>query len=176
MGGTLASGDGAVMAETALLIGFAMVKRRDQWPPGVGGMTSIAQIAGQWMITRFKRARTDAVVTTGAGAGLSGHRGVIKSHAQPGIGVMASIALCSGGDVIKTFTSGHRTVMAGIARCRGLGVINGYGKGSPAGTGGMTSIAIIRGQRMGSALADCDGAVVAEGALLISFDVIKRRD
>ena len=68
------------MAETALLGGLIMRKRRDHRNPGVCGMTRIAKIAGQWMIARFEGTRTDTVVTTGTGAGLTCHRGMIKRY------------------------------------------------------------------------------------------------
>jgi hypothetical protein len=143
MPSTLARGYIAVMAENALLGGLVMRKRCYHRSPGVSGMAGIAQVAGQWMITRFERARAYSIVTSGAGTGLSGHRGMIEHNTQPSIGVMATVARCGGRNVSRPFTGGNVAVMATVTRRSGLRVIDRLLQGSPAGSGDVATVAVI---------------------------------
>ena len=98
----LTDGYGAVMAEATLLISFGMGKRRGHRQPDGGGMASVAQITGQWVIAGFEGAWTDTVVTAGASAGLPRHGRVIKRSRDPSGNQMTHIALCGGSNVIET--------------------------------------------------------------------------
>ena len=59
--------------------------------PVVAGMTPFAQVGGDGMTRRFKGARTDAVMTSGAGTGLARHQGMVERRSLPGVGVVAGV-------------------------------------------------------------------------------------
>jgi hypothetical protein len=74
----------AVMAENTLFCGLVVRKWRNHRGPSIGGMTSVTQIAGQWMVTRFEGARTHAIMASGTGTSLTGDGSVIKGCRNPG--------------------------------------------------------------------------------------------
>ena len=55
-------------------------------------MTRVTQITGQWMTAGFESARTHAIVTARAGAGLTGDCGVIERTDEPGGSGMTTVA------------------------------------------------------------------------------------
>ena len=81
MSRTLSSGNVTVVTTTALLRRLSMVERHNDRRPHIGGMASVTQITGQWMIGRLEGTGTDAIVASRTGAGLPGNSGVIEhSH------------------------------------------------------------------------------------------------
>ena len=78
-----ARSDAAVMAEDALLTGLAVIEWQDNRQPLRGAMAGFAQVAGQWVVTRFKGKGTGTVVSTGAGTGLPRHCGMVKRCRSP---------------------------------------------------------------------------------------------
>ena len=167
---------GAVVTVTALIGGLVMGKRYDYRHPHIAGMTGFAHVAGQRVCPRLEGARTDAIVTTGAGTRLPCYGGMIKGHAQPGGGVMADVALLRRGDVGRAFARGDAAVMARVAGGRGLRMVNGQGKREPARTGGMAGLTLIRRQRVGGRLIGGVSAGMTSGAAVGGLCVIKRRD
>ena len=85
-------GNDVVMAVGALIRGLAVVNGLQRGSPGIGGMTTITQIAGQRMGDGLKGGPADTVMTTALGASLPGDQGVIEYGTQPAIGVMTRIA------------------------------------------------------------------------------------
>ena len=63
-------------------------------------------------------------MTTRAGTGLTGNRGMIKSSTQPGGGIMTLITGQSGCYMGRTFTGGDDIVVAVLTGIGGLGMIN----------------------------------------------------
>ena len=100
---------------------------------------------------------------------------MIKHRVQPTGGVMTTVALGAGQDVIGIFARGDRAVMAAVTQCRRLAMVYGQSKGAPAGAGGVATVALIGGQRMGCRLIGGVGsgmARVTTGGRLI---MIKRQ-
>ena len=120
-----------------------MRERYDQRYPHIGGMTSITSFRGLWMSSGFISSRADTVMTPCTITRLPGHRGMVKQNLQPVGGVVAHITRFAGDDVGLAFTGGDGAVMTVFTQVGGLGVIDGNGKGSPAGTGGMTKFTSI---------------------------------
>jgi len=66
-------GNDVVVAVGALIRGLAVVDGLQRGGPDVGGMTTIAQIAGDGVSDRLKGQSTGAIVATGLSTGLPGH-------------------------------------------------------------------------------------------------------
>ena len=95
--GVLAYGRGVIVTTQATVCRLIVGERYNQRCPHGGVMTSFAQITAHRMSRRFKGSWTYTIVATTIGAGLPRHRRMIKSHTQPGGGVMTGIT-SGGGD------------------------------------------------------------------------------
>ena len=115
-----------VVAATALIRRLGVINRRVQWNPCIAGVTGVTQVCGERMCRRLKRMRANAIMTTGTGARLSCHRGMIERADQPrGGACMTAIAWRRGNYMVGSFTGGDGAVMTAVARCRGLTVVYG---------------------------------------------------
>ena len=90
---------------------------------------------------------------------------MIKHRVQPTGGVMTTVALGAGQDVIGIFARGDRPIMAAVTQCRRLAMVYGQSKGAPAGAGGVATVALIGGQRMGCRLIGGVGSGMTHGTI-----------
>jgi len=73
MGRPFAGGCDVVVAVGTLIRGLAVVDGLQRGGPDVGGMTTVAEVAGDGVCGGLKGTTTDAVVATALGAGLPRH-------------------------------------------------------------------------------------------------------
>ena len=176
MGSALTRRDSGVVAVGAGVCGLAVVKWHDHGCPYVCGMTNLALLAGQRMRSGLVSSGTDAVVTPRTVTRLPGHRAVVKQNLQPIGGVMAHIAGLGSGYVSGVFTGGDSAIVAVFTQVSGLAVIKWYGVRLPTGTGGMTSLAQIRGYRMCGGFIGGIGTGMTRCATVRGLVVWKRHD
>ena len=69
---------------------------------------------------------------------------MIKHYLSPIDRVVASITRLGSNNVVGALARGNCVVVAVRAQIGGLAVVQGYGKGAPTGTGGMTAFAQVR--------------------------------
>ena len=71
-------GNDVVMAVGTLIRGLAVIDGLQRGGPDVGGMTTVAEVAGDRVSDGLKGATAGSIVTTGLSTGLPGHQGMIK--------------------------------------------------------------------------------------------------
>ena len=73
MSRTFSGSNRVVVAVSALIRGLTVIDGLQCGAPDIGGMTTIAEITGQWMGDGFKGTSADTIVATALGAGLPRH-------------------------------------------------------------------------------------------------------
>lgn len=99
------------------------------------------------MIRCNTRLPAKTIMTARLGAGLSGHRCMVKAGRDPGIGCMTNIAGQYGLNVSSIFTGSNNIVVTGFASVGGLAMVNGAERRYP-GTAAVASLTGIAGHWM----------------------------
>jgi len=137
------------VASGATIGGLVVRKRRDQRYPHICDMTGFAKLGSFWMRRRFIRSCTCAIMTPRTTTRLPRYGTVIEQDLQPIGGVVTHIAGLGGGYVCRAFAGSDGAIMAVFTYVRGLAVIDWYYVRLPTRTRCVTSLAQIRGYRMG---------------------------
>lgn len=158
-------GGGTVMATHAIIDKTGMIRRIDGTQPTHGTVAGIAFCRGYQVIGTLT-GRNNTIVATAANADDLGMVHPIRRHRLPGCRklIMTCITGIGACYMRKTLTAGIEAVMATDAIINVIGMVRSTtGPGKPAG-GGMTRVALRRGEDMIDAFTGCDLTVVTTAA------------